>query len=90
LYFCMFEKSQVKDNSLDCHNVFGIFFWIVKFDTNQKCFYMFKTLKPWKWLVLVFFQMFFFTKCAPFLLKIKEDFNIDDYKGKRIWTNDFF
>ncbi len=29
LYFCMFERSQVKDNSLDYHNVFGIFFGIV-------------------------------------------------------------
>jgi hypothetical protein len=28
---------------------------------------------------LYFFQMsFFFTKCAPILLKIEEDFNIDD------------
>jgi hypothetical protein len=24
-HFCMFEKSQVKDNNLDCHNVLGIF-----------------------------------------------------------------
>jgi hypothetical protein len=35
-----------------------------------------------------FFQMFFSsTKCAPILLKIKEDFiklNIDNWKGKRI------
>jgi hypothetical protein len=31
---------------------------------------------------------FFSTKCAPFLLKIGEDFNIDDYKGKNIWTNE--
>ncbi len=31
-----------------------------------------------------FFQtLFFFTKCAPFPLKIGEDFNIDDYKRKR-------
>jgi hypothetical protein len=22
LHFCMFERSQVKHNSLDCHNVF--------------------------------------------------------------------
>jgi hypothetical protein len=34
-----------------------------------------------------FFQMFFFpTKCAPFLLKIGEDFNINDYKGKKTCT----
>jgi hypothetical protein len=26
LYFCMFEKSQGKHNSLDCHNVFGNIF----------------------------------------------------------------
>jgi hypothetical protein len=32
-----------------------------------------------------FFETSFFpTKCAPFLLKIERDFNIDDYKGKRI------
>ncbi len=33
-----------------------------------------------------FFQTSFFPiKCAPLLLKIEEDFNIDDYKGKRTW-----
>jgi hypothetical protein len=38
-----------------------------------------------------FFQMSFFsTKCAPFLLKIGEDFSIDDYKGKRTWIDEFF
>jgi len=26
LQFCMFEISQGKHNSLDCHNVFGIIF----------------------------------------------------------------
>jgi hypothetical protein len=36
-----------------------------------------------------FFQMSFFpTKCAPLLLKIRKDFNIDDYKGKKTWTNE--
>jgi hypothetical protein len=25
LHFCMFERSQGKRNSLDCHIVFGIF-----------------------------------------------------------------
>jgi len=45
---------------------------------------MSKTLKPQKWIILVLFQMSFFkTKCTPFLLKIRKDFNIDDYKGKR-------
>jgi len=49
-----------------------------KFDTNQKCFCMFKALKPQEWIVLVFFSnMFFSTKYAPFLLKIGEEYNID-------------
>jgi hypothetical protein len=26
LHFCMFERSHVKHNSLDCHNVFGNIF----------------------------------------------------------------
>jgi hypothetical protein len=34
-------------------------------------------------------MLFFSTKCAPFLLKFGEDFNIDDLKGKRTWTDDF-
>jgi hypothetical protein len=32
--------------------------------------------KPQKWIVLVFP-----TKCTPFLLKIRKDFNIDSVKG---------
>jgi len=37
-----------------------------------------------------FFQTFFFsTKCAPFLLKIGNDFNIDDQKGKKTWIDEF-
>jgi hypothetical protein len=40
-HFCMFEISQVKHNSLDCHNVFEYFpfsfkFTCSKLDTNQK------------------------------------------------------
>jgi len=31
LHFCIFEKSQVKHNSLDCHYFFGIFFINCKF-----------------------------------------------------------
>jgi hypothetical protein len=48
LHFCMFEKSQVQHNSLDCHNFFGIFSLIEKcskLDTNQIFFCMFKTFK---------------------------------------------
>jgi hypothetical protein len=26
LHLCMFERSQVKHNSMDCHNFFGIIF----------------------------------------------------------------
>jgi hypothetical protein len=38
---------------------------------------------PW------FFQTSFFsTKCAPFLLTIEKDFNIDDFKKKGTWTNE--
>jgi hypothetical protein len=47
LHFCMFERSQVKHNSLDCHNFFPLiakFTWS-KLDTNQKCFCMLKALK---------------------------------------------
>jgi hypothetical protein len=52
-----------------------------KLDKNQKCFYMFKALKHRKWIVFVFFKGFyFFTKCAPFLLKIGTYFNIYDLK----------
>jgi hypothetical protein len=38
---------------------------------------MSKTLKFQEW--IYFFQIYFFlTKCAHFLLKIEEDFNIND------------
>jgi hypothetical protein len=51
LDFCMFERSQMKHNSLDCHNFFEYFPLIVKFtcsklDTNKKTNFMFKTHKP--------------------------------------------
>ncbi len=36
-----------------------------------------------------FFQTSFFsTKCAPFLLKIGEDFNIDNLKAKGTWIDE--
>jgi hypothetical protein len=41
-HFCMFEISQMKHNSLDCHNFFKNKFPLIakficsKFDTNQK------------------------------------------------------
>jgi hypothetical protein len=39
---------------------------------------MFKALKPQEWIVLVFFKRLFSTNCASLLLKIGEDFNIDE------------
>jgi hypothetical protein len=37
-----------------------------------------------------FFQMSFFsTKCASVLLKIENDFNIDNLKGKSTWIDKF-
>jgi len=81
LHFYMFKKSQMKHNSLDYHIFWGIFSINCKFYIachKSKMFSLFKALKPQEWTVL-FFQMFFFpTKCAPFILKIREDFNIDD------------
>ncbi len=65
LHFCMFERSQGKHNSLDCHKFLEYFPLIVKFtcsklDSNQKCFCMFKALKLWEWTILVFFKCLFF------------------------------
>jgi hypothetical protein len=87
LHFYMFEKSQGKHNSLNYH-----FFWVIIFInckvymfkayTYKKCFYMFKALKPQKWTIFIFVKHFFPTKCAPFLPKIGEDVDIDDYKRK--------
>jgi hypothetical protein len=48
LHFCMFEKSQGKHNSLDCHKSFWKYFPLIakficsKLDKNKKCFCMFK------------------------------------------------
>jgi len=45
----------------------------------QKYFYIFKTtITIW----FSFQTSFFLIKCAQFLLKIEEGFNIDDYKKK--------
>jgi hypothetical protein len=51
LHFSMFERLQGKHTSLDCHNFLEYFplianFTCSKLDTNQKCFCMFKALKP--------------------------------------------
>jgi hypothetical protein len=44
---------------------------------------MFKALKLQEWTMLVFFKRLFSNKCAPFVLKIREDFNIDDLEGQK-------
>jgi len=81
LHFYMFERSQAKNNNLDCHNFLEYILLIANFtcsklDTNQKCFCMFKAFKPRKWIVPIFFKRpFFSTKCAPFFLKVGKDFN---------------
>ncbi len=64
LHFCMLERSQVKHNSLDCHDFFGIFIincksLHVQSLTQIKFFCMFKALKPWKWTILVFVKCLF-------------------------------
>jgi len=51
LHFCMFERSQNKHNNLDCQIFLKYFplianFTCSKFNTNQKCFCMFKALNP--------------------------------------------
>ncbi len=72
--FYMFEKSQGKHNSLDCHKCFwNIFPLIVEFtcsklDRNQKCFCMFKTFKLQKWTIFIFF------KCPFFLPNVHHSF----------------
>jgi hypothetical protein len=67
LHFYMFERSKVKYNSLDCQKKNLEYFPLIakftcsKFDTNKKCFCMFKALKPQKWTIFIFFK-------HPFLL----------------------
>jgi hypothetical protein len=83
LHFCMFEKLQGKHNTLDCHFFLEYFPIIAKFtcsklDTNEKKLACSKH-SNFKNEQSFFFQTSFLsTKCAPFLLKIEKDFNIDD------------
>jgi hypothetical protein len=85
MFFCMFEISQRKYNNLDCHKKFLEYFSLIenftcsKFQTNQKCFCIFKIQTSRMEKIKIKNQTsFFFTKCAPFLQKIGDDFNIDD------------
>ncbi len=41
LYFYMFEKWQMKHNSLDCHYLFRIFFIIAKFTSSKLNIYIY-------------------------------------------------
>jgi hypothetical protein len=94
LHFDMFEISQGKHNSSDYHTIFGIF------SINCKI-YIFKA-----WHETNFFScskqstlrldspfvsnIFFLTNVHHSLWKLAKDFNIDDYKGKRTWTDELF
>jgi 2-iminoacetate synthase ThiH len=83
LHFCMFEKSQGRHNSLDCHKKFKNIFHQLENLHAQRLTQIIFSFAFSKHLNLnngdFFFQMYFsFIKCAPFLLKIEEDFNIDD------------
>ncbi len=75
LYFCMFEKSQRKHNSLDCHNNFWNIFHCLhtcsKLGGKKKLHVqntqILRMDNPY------FFRTSFFSiKCTPFLLKIKK------------------
>jgi hypothetical protein len=49
LYFYKFEKSQLKHNILDCHNIFGIFFinckvYMLKDCHKSKLFFHFQNI----------------------------------------------
>jgi hypothetical protein len=83
LHFLMFERSQVKHNSLDCHDFLEYLSSITKltcskFNTNQTFLHV-QSTQTLRVDSPCFCQMSFFTtKCAPLLLKIGEDFNIDD------------
>ncbi len=70
LYFCMFERSQVKHNSLDYHNFLWEYFSLIvkftcsMFDTNNKKLHVqsTQTLK----MKLIFFPnvIFFYQMCT--------------------------
>ncbi len=95
LHFCMFERSQVKHNSLDCHNfVWNIFHYLQSLHSQSltQIINMFACLKHSNLesgqSLFFFSNVLFSIKCASFLLKFVKDFNIDHYKGKRTWTDE--
>ncbi len=85
LHFCMFERSQGKHNSLDCHKYFWNIFHqlqglhVQSLTQIKNVFACSKHSNLENGQSLFFFKHHFFpTKCAPFSLKIGKDFNIDD------------
>jgi hypothetical protein len=84
LHFCLFERSQGNHNNLDYHNVFWNIFYELQSLHVQRLIqikYVFtcsKHLNLESGQSLFFSDIFFSTNCAPILLKIVEDFNIDD------------
>jgi hypothetical protein len=84
LNFCMFERSQVKHNNLDCQKKIGIFFINYK-DYMLKSWHKSKKINSCSkhsnlenGLFLFFSNILYSTQYAPFFLKIREDFNIDN------------
>jgi hypothetical protein len=83
MHFCMFKKSQMKHNSLDCHKFFEIFFinfkfYMLKFWHKTKKQLHVQRIQTSKVDNPCIFQIIFLSKCVPFPLKIEEDFDIDD------------
>jgi hypothetical protein len=80
----MFEKSQWMHNSLDYHKVFWNVFHQLQSLHAQSLTQIKNVFACSKHSILkngqslFFSNVFFSTKCAPFLSKIGEDFNIYD------------
>jgi hypothetical protein len=81
LHFCMFKRSQVKYNSLDCPNCFWNIFrqlqslHIQSLTKIKNVFACSKHSNLENGQSLFFPNVYFSTKCVPFLLKIGKDFN---------------
>jgi len=84
LHFYMFERSQGKHNSLNVIIFFRICslnykVYMLKVWHKSKMFLHVQSTQTLKVNNFCFFQTSFFpTKCAPYLLKLGKNFNIDD------------
>ncbi len=85
IFFCMFEISQRKYNNLDFHKKKLEYFSLIekmtcsKFQTNQKCFCIFKIQTSRMEKIKIKNQMpFFLPNVHHSFKKIGNDFNIDD------------